>query len=467
MVGKSKVLVGLQYGDEGKARVMDTMLDDIQIVARFNGGPNAGHTLSVGDTTIALHQVPSGIFYPNMQLYIGSGCVVNPTKILTEISDIESKGLSVETRLHISPAASLILPQHIEVDKVYGKEIGSTGNGIGPAYADQALRTRGNVLANITVGGYLSDVLKGKNDVRLGLERCSEEFDLRLDIASMVNSIDRDIKELSRYVEPNVSFVNRRVHDGDNVFYEGAQSIMLDCVTGLVPCVTSSRTLAAAAYTGGDLSNKYHHKTIGVAKAIMSRVGAGPFVSEFGSRRSEDYCAEDGGKAHSKEYELSTFAPRDLLRSDDLFDIGVALRILTNEYGATTRRPRRIGALDLVMLKQNCELNGVDELYINKFDCLLEFNRTRLKGIPLVTGYDLNGKILDDMPNSVSETYATKPVFDYAPFISEDISRIRDYKDLPGSVIELIKYIENYVGTRVAGIGVGPEREQFVKIPQR
>jgi adenylosuccinate synthase len=480
--GKATVLIGLQYGDEGKARVMDPFLDDYDIVARFNGGPNAGHTLNVGNVKIALHQIPSGIFYDKMKLYIGSGCVLNPMKLLGEIQDINSKGISVDDRLFISGYITLIQPHHIIFDELYGREIGSTSNGIGPAYADRYLRAKKNEIKNIRLGDYLSSPDKFKAQVFENLEKIIKKHDLRnpcsahfpLSTNQSINqltnaeeAIDKFHKStmmIEKYLCENPMMMQELVESGKNVFFEGAQSIMLDCVTGMTPYVTSSSTLAAAAYVGGDLPVKYHHKTIGVAKAITSRVGHGPFVSEFESERSEHYWAEGGGFAHTYEKELAQWNPEELLRSYDPFHIGIALRMLTGEYGATTTKPRRIGMLDLVMLRQNCKLNGVDELYINKFDCLTLYERTQLPGIPLVTAYMLDGKQIDYMPSYIEEMKRVKPVVEYVPFIKDDISGIRKYEELPSEAKKLVRFIESQVGTKIGGIGVGPEREQLIKI---
>ena len=465
-IGKSTVLIGLQFGDEGKARVMDTMLKKFDVVARFNGGPNAGHTLKVGNVKIALHQVPSGIFHKKMKLYIGSGCVLNPIKILEEIKEIKSHKIEIDSRLFISGYVTLIQPHHILFDGIFGKEIGSTKNGIGPAYSDRVLRAKSNEIKNIRLGDYLSSPDRFKEMVKQHLVHLITKHGIKdVDVEKEMEKFHQSVLEIKKYLCQDPMMIQKLVEQGEHVFFEGAQSIMLDVVTGMTPFVTSSSTVAAAAYVGGDLPNKYHHKTIGVAKAITSRVGHGPFVSELGIEKSEDYWSEGGGFAHTYEKECAQWKPEELLVSDDLFHIGIALRMLTGEYGATTTKPRRMGMFDLVMVRQNCRLNGVDELYINKFDCLTLYSKTKLPGIPLVTGYELDGKQIDFMPFSIEETKRVKPVVKYMPFIKEDISGIREYDKLPAEVKDMIKFIEEIVGTKVCGIGVGAEREQFVKIP--
>jgi len=464
---RSRVLIGLQYGDEGKARVLDKIIDDTDIVARFNGGANAGHTLKVDDVEIALHQIPSGIFYEEMQLYIGSGNVVNPTKTVAEIEDIESKGISLDDRLLIASNVSLVQPHHIVLDSRHGKDIGTTCNGIGPVYADQAMRAEGSRIKNVKLGDFLNNKEAAIQSVKENLEEAVSQLGLEsneIDQATLVNQFVEDATKLEAYLCEDPLYLNKQVESGKKVFFEGANSIMLDPVAGVVPYTTSSRTLAANAYIGGDLSLKYHDKTIGVAKAIMSRVGNGPFISEFGGETSEQYCAEDHGNAHTKEYEKANFDPKELVKSDDMLEVGIGLRMLGNEYGASTKRPRRIGALDLVMLRQNVALNGVDELYINKFDLLRDFSETSLPGIPIVTAYELDGKVIDYMPTSEAECRRAKPIVEYEPAFTEDITDVRDYEMLPTQVKSLIDRIESEVGTKVCGIGVGPERDQFVRI---
>ena len=463
--GKSSILIGLQYGDEGKVKVLDKLLGSTDITARFNGGANAGHTLNVGGKTIINHQIPSGIFYDNMLLYIGSGCVVNPKITNGEISHIKDNGINIEKRLFIAANTPLVQPHHLILDKIHGKDIGTTNNGIGPAYADIAVRAHGSNLKNMQLGTYINNPRKGVEIVLNNLEEVIGTYHLKgLDALQLACEFDEEVKKLGLYCCKDPLFLEKLVQDGKNVFFEGANSVMLDAVCGIVPYVTSSRTLAGAAYVGGDLSLRYHEKTIGVAKAIMSRVGNGPFISEFGGSATEAYCAEDGGYAHIKEWESMMYNRDELLRSNDPLDIGVALRMFGNEYGATTKRPRRLGMLDLVMLKQNCMLNAVDELYINKIDCLSDFSKTHLEGIPLVTAYELDGKTIDYIPTSIEECRRAKPVIEYMPAFSEDISGIREYNNLPPPAQSLIKKIEEKIETKIAGIGVGPEREQFIKI---
>ena len=462
---KSNVLIGLQYGDEGKARVLDKLAKQSHVIARFNGGANAGHSLHVGDKKIVLHQIPSGIFYPNSILYIGCGCVVNPLKIKHEIKDINNNDICIKNRLKISSKATLVQPHHTVLDSLHGKTIGTTKNGIGHAYSDQAIRSKGNQLKNLRFGDYCADPNKAKEIALTNLNEAIAENKLTdVNAKEMVEEFHKEMLNLIQYHCNDPLYLEKLAEQNKNIFFEGAQSVMLDVITGTVPFVTSSRTLSAAAYTGGDLSMRHHNKTIGVAKAIMSRVGNGPFVSEFGGERSEAYCAKDGGNAHKSKFEKANHNVDNILKSKDQFEMGIGLRMLGGEYGATTKRPRRIGMLDLVMLRQNCKLNSVDELYINKFDCLEHFNKTSLPGIPLVVAYELDGKEIDFMPANVEESKRAKPVITHLPHITTDISQIRDPKKLPKEVNKLISFIEEFTGSKMYGIGVGPERDQFIQL---
>ena len=240
---------------------------------------------------------------------------------------------------------------------------------------------------------------------------------------------------------------------------------MVDVARGSVPFVTSSHTMAAAAFLGGDLCVDYHRKTIGVAKAVMSRVGHGPFASEFGGAKSEKYCMEiheerpKYNKATEETYEIEK-----LLKSDDEFDFGVAMRILSGEYGTVTARPRRVGMLDLVQLSYAIKLNGVDELIINKCDLLNVFASSKKGKIPLAVTYSLDGKEIDYVPGSVSSYYKVKTGVEYRECFEEDISNIRNFAELPQSLKSLLKEIEEKTNSKITGIGVGPERDQFVII---
>ncbi|MBY3561759.1 adenylosuccinate synthetase [Rhizobium laguerreae] len=457
--GYADVLVGLQYGDEGKARIIDVIASDYEVIARFNGGANAGHTVEHADKKISLHQVPSGVFHPGKWLYIGSGCVLDPIKLVEELHEIRKIGGSVDDRLRISGLASLVQPHHVVIDQHTGSALGTTGQGIGPAYADRANRVVEGRIAHLRVGDLLHDPQQVFAATRENLARAVERNAIEnIDQATLMSAFEIAAQAIIPLIEPDTLWLTKLATAGYRILFEGAQSFMLDVVKGSVPFVTSSSTLASAAYVGGDLSPKFHRKTIGVAKAIMSRVGRGPFVSEFGGAQSEEYSMSDHAKKQSEEAKLDV---AKLLQSSSAYDIGTALRIKGKEYGATTGRPRRIGAFDLVQLAYATAVNGVDEIYINKCDTLLDFASTSLPGIPIIVDYKLRGESIDYVPASSDLYRLVDPIFSSIPPFHSDISGIREPGDLPPEILSFVQEVEKR-SCRIVGIGVGPARDQFV-----
>jgi adenylosuccinate synthase len=287
-----------------------------------------------------------------------------------------------------------------------------------------------------------------------------------IDEDKIINDLKEAFIKIRSYVELDPLYMDNRVNDGANVLFEGAQSVMLDVVKGSVPYVTSSSTLAAAAYSGGDLSPKYHRKTIGIIKAVMSRVGFGPFPSEFGSFKSEAYTMEKGPDGHSKNTKAveDKYNVEKLIKSEDPFEVGVAMRILSKEYGTVTQRPRRVGCLDLVLLSHTVRMNGVDELVITKCDLLKEYSRTKKATMPLVTQYELEEKIIDYVPGATSAFYRVKPIISERENFSGDISAITSYDKLPKAIHDFVKEVEMASNCKVVGLGVGPKRDQYISI---
>ena len=463
--GFADVIIGTQYGDEGKARVVDGKAKDYDIIARFNGGSNAGHTVVVNGQKVALQQVPSGIFYDDKLMYVGSGCVMNIAKLKKELDGLKAGGISVANRFKISPQAAVVQPHHILIDKIIGKEVGTTGNGIGPAYSDRALRMWGDRLLNITMGDLLDDSEKYFKIMEENFQFFAKLYGYEEQSTDSMEEMKRGLVEVLQFIEKDTLFLQKKVVGGARVIFEGAQAFMLDVNKGSIPYVTSSSTIASAAYTGGDLSPNYHRNTIGVAKAVMSRVGHGPFTSEFGRERSEEYCMSfnpDGssmyGKPTEAEYDLD-----QLIASEDPLEVGKALRILSGEYGTVTQRPRRIGALDLVQLAYAVKVNGITSLALTKCDLLNSYARTKGGQIPLVTGYELDGERIDYVPGSTSVYRRVNPIIEYRPGFSEDISSIREFDKLPAALIDLLSEIEEKAGCKIEGIGVGPGRDQYVE----
>ena len=463
--GFSDVIIGTQFGDEGKARVVDNKAQDYDVIARFNGGSNAGHTIVLEGKKIALQQVPSGIFYENKLLYVGSGCVVNVSKLSEELKALKKSGIDVAGRMVISSQASIIQPHHVLIDKNIGKTVGTTRNGIGPAYADKALRMWGEHLVNVRIGDLLDDSGKYLRIIRENLAFFSKLYGYTADTGE-VDALQKDFEMIAPLIEKDTLFLQKKVLKGAKVLFEGAQAFMLDVSKGSVPYVTSSNTTASSACGGGDLSPDCHRNTVGVAKVIMTRVGHGPFPSEFGGDQSESYCMsfkEDGsplyGKASEANYDLNT-----LISSENPLDVGKALRILAGEYGTVTSRPRRIGVFDLVQLGYAVKVNGIKSLVLTKCDLLNAYSRTKDKKIPLVTGYTLDGEKIDYVPASLDAYKRVQPIIEYRKGFSEDIQNIRESAGLPGALRDLLGEIEEKAGCKVEGIGVGSERDQYVTL---
>ncbi len=464
--GFADIVLGLQFGDEGKARVIDNLAKEYDIIARFNGGSNAGHTIANDKGKVALNQIPSGIFYPHTTLYIGSGCVVNIEKLSHEIHKVKELGIDLSDRLRISSQASIVQPHHILLDDILGKSVGTTKNGIGPAYADRAMRMYGKRIVHIR----LADLVDRPDDffmaVLTNLKEAIKEHDVKgIHPEEEMEKLKTAFSHIRPLIELDTLYIEKRVEQGARVLFEGAQSVMLDTTKGSVPYVTSSHTIAAAAHTGGDLSSKYHRRTIGVVKAIMSRVGYGPFPSEFGGRKSEMYSLEkvNGESKYTKETE-SKHNAEQLIKSDDPFEVGMALRILSKEYGTVTLRPRRVGFLDLVLLAYTVKMNGVDELIITKCDLLKEYSKTKSGKTLVATGYKLDGVEIDYVPGATSAFYRIEPVVEERESFDKDISDIRSFSKLPKTLQNLVKEIEKTSGCKVIGLGVGPERDQYIEI---
>jgi adenylosuccinate synthase len=504
--GKVDVIVGLDYGDEGKGRFTDIKLESgiYTVVDRFNGGNNAGHTLFINGKKVILNSIPSGVFYPNVINYIGSGCVVDPLHILNDEIPKVQEHVSLDGRFKISALATAITPVHVFWDRLTGAMIGTTGKGIGPAYADKAKRAEGDKIRSLRIGDVLANPMKAREIMLGNFEELLEilkytgnkealskycrslgfqgEFVMN-NLMELVNLADLNSKVRPRidefidatrkldqmgFIEKDSLWITKMLENGKNVLMEGAQAFGIDVTYGTVPFQTSSSTVEGNAFVGGDAPSKYHGEVIGITKAIASRVGAGPFVGEYGGRESEKYCDEkdsNGKPKYKEEAETQMYSMEELLNSRDPMKFGIALRRLTGEYGATTKRPRRIGMPDLFRLSQAARRSGVDKLYITKTDCLAEYaGKPIFEGqIPMITGYKLNGKEIDYVPFNADELYQVEPQVEFTPAFG-DISKIRIAKDLPEEVLKFVNRVQEMTRCKVAGIGVGPGRDELVNL---
>lgn len=336
----------------------------------------------------------------------------------------------------------MVQPLHVALDREHGGTIGTTGNGIGPCYADHALRARDGTRTSFQ----LRDLLADSDAVFLQVAAASREHDADLDISRMRAAW----AEIRNLVVSDPTFLSRRVQDGARVLFEGAQSVMLDITHGDQPWVTSSHTVPAYAYVGGDLPCRYHRKTIGIAKAIVSRVGSGPLPSELGAAQSAEYCASAAQRGLGRQQEALVYDPGLLLAGEDAFGLGVAIRMLTGEYGTGTGRPRRVGLLDVAQLRRAVQQHGIDELFLNKCDCLALFAQTPDHAIPLVDSdwTDNDGPIIHR----------------FAAFSAAALPR-KPQDPLPPELDELLRWLASQLGCRLRGIGLGPAREQLRVLP--
>lgn len=416
-------LIGLQWGDEGKGRVVDAISEKVQLVVRAQGGANAGHTVKVGDRTRVLHLIPSGILHPHVTGVIGNGVVVDPFTLLEEIEDLRKSGCEPRGRLLVSDRAHVVLPWHQEMDRAQeeirgGRAIGTTGRGIGPAYADKAARS------GIRVGDLL-DPARGRDrilDEAAAKNRWLAAFDRKpLDAEAVAARVLDALRRLAPFVADTVAFVNDAVDRGQDVLVEGAQGAMLDIDLGTYPYVTSSNCHLGGLLAGSGLPPRAVGRVIGVAKAYCTRVGGGPFPTE------------------------------------DLGPAGAALREKGKEYGATTGRPRRCGWFDGVAARYAVRTNGIDEIVLTKADVLS--GQPELKASE---AYDLDGTVVRDLPAG-ERLDRVRPEWRTWPGFAEDLSGIRDAGKLPRPLRDLMAFIEESSGARLSLVSVGPERGQLMR----
>lgn len=442
--GYADVLVGVQYGDEGKAKVIDLLAPDYDIVARFNGGANAGHTVETPAGAAVLQQVPSAVFHDNVELYIGSGCAVNVWKLADELEMLRELGVAAE-RLTVSDRCAVVQPSHVLVDDLDGTTIGTTKNGIGPCYAARATRHAGGRRVNLQVADLLDNPSDAVASMRRDIEAlASKVVEADIDRAlSQLAALPDKVEALRPLITRRPDHLAARVASGARVLFEGAQSVMLDVVHGQQPYVTASHTVPGYAYVGGDLSPGHHRLTIGVAKAVVSRVGNGPFPSEFGSERGAAYFERACQEGRGRLEEHAEFDAQQLLVSDDPMDLGIALRMLTDEYGSGTGRPRRIGMLDLAQLRDVVQPFGIDVLFINKVDCLKLYEHSLFRGVPMLTAHEDDAAITVLPPLRFADQAGP-------PATTPSLETIRET-------------IEKHVGVPVAGMGVGQGRDALVR----
>ncbi len=416
----NSVIVGAQWGDEGKGKVIDIFAAKADYIVRYQGGNNAGHTVVIGKDSFILHLIPSGILHKNKICVIGNGVVIDPRALLEEIAMLEERGIKVDSRLFISEEAHVILPYHKLLDELKEqkkKKIGTTKKGIGPCYSDKVARSGIRVidlLEEDTLKDKLRSNLEEKNSV-LAKIYGAEGFNL----ASMYKEYLDYGKKISKYVCNTKRLLNDAIKNKKRILFEGAQGTLLDVDYGTYPFVTSSNSTAGGASIGTGVGPNKINKVIGVVKAYTTRVGEGPFPTEF---------------------------------NDSLME---KIRQKGKEFGATTGRPRRCGWFDGVVVNHAVMVNGLDELVVTKLDVLDE-----LDTLKICTGYKFGGKIYNDFPASIKTLTQCRPMYEELPGWRKDTTGITSYAKLPTNAKRYLKRIQELVKTKIVLISVGSERNQ-------
>ncbi len=417
------VILGLQWGDEGKGKIVDYFAKDYDLVARFQGGPNAGHTLYVNDTKVVLHQIPSGVFHSGITNLIGNGVVLDPVTLKRECDTVASFGIDLRKNLFISERTHLILPTHRALDKAAelskgNQKIGSTLKGIGPTYMDKTGRN-GLRVGDLLDKNFTTSYIK----LRLKHQRLLDNFNFQEDITAWEEEFFETAEFLKQLNIVNGEyFINNKIREGKRILAEGAQGSMLDIDFGTFPYVTSSSTISAGVCSGLGIAPHHIKDVIGVTKAYCTRVGGGPFPTELDNETGEQ------------------------------------LRNTGNEFGATTGRPRRCGWIDLVALNFACMINGVTKIVMTKADVLDAFEE-----LQVCTDYLVNGKECREVPFQM-ERVKPKPVYkDFRGWYT-DSSSIKDYSEMPESTKIYVDFINKYLGVKIHYISNGPGRDQIVEV---
>ena len=420
------IIIGAQWGDEGKGKIVDLLSAEMDVVARYQGGPNAGHTVVVEDDEIVLHQIPSGILHPHTVCYIGNGVVIDPVVLMEEIAFLENKGITVSGRLFISHRAHLIMPYHKLLDasqeRHYGsRKIGTTGRGIGPAYVDKYDRC-GIRIVDLLDRTALKEKLLTNIESKNKLLKRIYDTDI-MDADQIVNDYIEFDQRIDPYVKDVSVLINRDIDDGKRVLLEGAQGTMLDIDFGTYPYVTSSNPIAGGACTGLGVGPTRITRALGIAKAYTTRVGMGPFPTEF----------------------------------DETF--GDYIRQLGGEYGATTGRPRRCGWLDIVVLRMAAMLNGLTDLAITKLDVL-----DKLDEIKICTGYRYDGRTMEHYPADLAIQEKVEPIYESHPGWKCSTREARTFADLPPAAQKYLRRIEELCQVPLSIISVGSQRKQTIML---
>jgi len=423
---KNVVVIGTQWGDEGKGKIVDWLTDHAQGVVRFQGGHNAGHTLVIGGQKTALQLIPSGIMRPGVACYIGNGVVLSVPDLLREIDKLEAAGVEVASRLKVSEACPLILPYHVALDVARevargAAKIGTTGKGIGPAYEDKVARRAIRVADLLNEKRFAEKLLENLDYHNFVLTQY-----LKTEAVDFQKTLDNALANVPR-LKPMVADVSNDLHianqNGANLLFEGAQGSLLDVDHGTYPFVTSSNCVAGNAAAGAGVGPDMLHYVLGITKAYTTRVGSGPFPAEL---------------------------PTDI-------GVGKHLASVGHEFGTVTGRARRCGWFDAALLKRSVQINGVSGMCLTKLDVL-----DGLESLKLCTGYTLNGKTVDIFPVGAEEAAACQPIYEEMPGWAESTVGVQSLEGLPHNARAYIDRIQALVGVPIDMISTGPDREETI-----
>jgi adenylosuccinate synthase len=419
----ASIVVGLQWGDEGKGKTTDFLAEQVSMVVRYQGGDNAGHTVVKGDEVLKLHLVPSGVLYPHITSVIGNGVVVNPETLIGELDMLAARGIDV-SRVRVSRSAHVIMPYHVALDRANearldGAKVGTTGRGIGPTYADRAWRVglrMEDLLDRAVLRSRLQGVLPDKNLLLGAMGADAFDLDVLVDTAAGWG------ERLARHLDDTTWLVQAALARGEHVLLEGAQGTLLDLDHGSYPFVTSSNAVAGGATTGGGIGPLQVDEVMGVMKAYATRVGSGPFPTEL------------------------------------LDEVGDGIRERGNEVGTTTGRPRRVGWFDAVPIRFAVAVNSTSSIMLNKLDIL-----SGLESIPLCVAYQVDGRRLESWPSSAALLSRATPIYERFDGWSEPIHDVRSLAGLPDAARRYVSAVEELAGVPIVLVSVGPERTQTIE----
>ncbi len=420
-----QIIVGAQWGDEGKGKIVDMLAEHVDIVARYQGGANAGHTVCIGPTEYVLHLLPSGIFHEHITCVIGNGVVIDPSALMKEINQLKEAGIKIGNRLLISHNAHLIMPYHKQLDVIreqHTSKIGTTGRGIGPAYIDKFMRT-GIKIVDLLDRDILAHKLK-KNIEEKNQILTKIYGESKLDVDQIIQEYQEFDKEIDEYITDTVLFLSDAIGNGKRIIAEGAQGALLDIDHGTYPFVTSSNPTSGGACTGLGIPPTSVDSVLGIVKAYTTRVGNGPFPTELEN------------------------------------ETGERLRAIGHEFGATTGRPRRCGWFDAVALRYSAMVNGIERIAITKLDVLDSFET-----IDICVGYEFNGKRLKTFPSDVHSLQSIRPIYDSYDGWNAPLAKVRNYDELPGNAKRYVEALAEKTGTKLSMISVGPRRDQTIVLP--